>query len=159
MRGKPSHPQPDKKRGGGQGSRVSTKKSFGPQFGLKIRRGPMPPGPLSLDLPLIIIIVIIILIINNNDDDLKEAYLLVISISTRSAILYSMPNLNGLSQLPFSGLGLESLNFIMLLHFNCSKLQPSMEGKLRTLLWMCYIALLVVVIVVDCTSSFLCAIL
>ena len=87
MRGKPSHPQPDKKRGGGgQGSRVSTKKSFGPQFGLKIRRGPTPPGPLSLDLPLIIIIVIIILIINNNNDDLKEAYLLVISISTRSAI-------------------------------------------------------------------------
>ena len=74
--------------GGGQGSRVSTKKSFGPQFGLKIRRGPRPPRPVSLDLPLInIIIVIIILIINNNDDDLKEAYLLVISISTRGAIL------------------------------------------------------------------------
>ena len=89
MRGKPSHPQPDKKRGrGGQGSRVSTKKSFEPQFGLKMRRGPRPPRPLSLDLPLInIIIVIIILIINNNDDDLKEAYLLVISISTRGAIL------------------------------------------------------------------------
>ena len=90
IRGKPSHSHPDNKRwgGGGRGSRVSTKKSFGPQFGLKIRRGPRPPRPVSLDLPLInIIIVIIILIINNNDDDLKEAYLLVISISTRGAIL------------------------------------------------------------------------
>ena len=34
-----------KKGGGVQGSRVSTKKSFGPQFGLKIRRGPRPLGP------------------------------------------------------------------------------------------------------------------
>ena len=90
IRGKPSHPHPDNKRwggGGGGGWAGPNQKIFWASVWSQNKEGSQAPRALPLDLPLIIIIVIIILIIDNNDDDLKEAYLLVISISTRGAIL------------------------------------------------------------------------
>ena len=89
IRGEPGRTHPEK-RGGGGGQGGSQKKRFlalQSSVWSQNKEGSQAPRALPLDLPLIIIIVIIILIIENNDDDLKEAYLLVISISTRGAIL------------------------------------------------------------------------
>ena len=68
VRGEPGHTHPEKRGGGGEaGSQKKSFWPFSPQFGLKIRRGPTPPGPLPwappLDPPLIIIIAIIILLL------------------------------------------------------------------------------------------------
>ena len=43
IRGVPGNPDPDIRRGGRSPKKIS--RPFGPQFGLKIREGPGPPGP------------------------------------------------------------------------------------------------------------------
>ena len=43
IRGMPSNPDHDIRRGGRSPKKIS--RPFGPQFGLKIREGPVPPGP------------------------------------------------------------------------------------------------------------------
>ena len=137
IRGEPGHTHPEK-RGGGGGGAGSQKKSFwpfSPQFGLKIRGGPTPPGPLPW--------------IHHYYYCCCCCCCCCCCIHTGYDILVYAQSEWFITIAIFRSRRVWILS--MLFHFaeDCSQF----HGGQRTPLWMCYIALLVVVIVANCTCS------